>query len=275
MTTAPGAGAGRRPLALGILAVLTFGGGFLGQGWLRIGAPTAPPAVSAIVTDVLGGTGNQQPAQIQASITISNDGSQEVRVSRPTGPSDGVDIRRLDPGVLLVPAHQARQLNTDATLNCARPAPLAVPPLQLELGNGDQRELRIGGSGALLEACARAGPRARPLAVASESQIVDGQFTVWLSSPTGRPARVTSIRAGGVPLRGAGLPVEIAERAPGRIRLSAPEACPIPWRVVGLPTSLTVDLAPDSPTGSTSALDLPLGPQLAAWLLDTACRAGR
>jgi hypothetical protein len=271
--TAPGvrAGTGRRALSRCMVALLTFGVGFLGQGRLRIGARIAPPAVRAIVTDVLGGAGDRQPAKIQVSVTISNDGAQEVQVSGPAGSSDGVDVQWLGPGVLIVPAHQVRELNADTLLNCARPAALALPALRLELNNGDQRELRVGGSGALLEACTQAGPGARPLAVSPEHQIADGQFTIRLSSPTGRPVRVTAIRAGGVPLRGTGLPVQIAGPASGQVRLSAPDSCSIPWLVTGIPTSLTFDLAPDSPTGSTASLDLPLGPQLASWLLENSC----
>jgi hypothetical protein len=269
----PGAGIGRRRLVLGALALLTFGAGFLGQGRLQIGARTTPPAVSAIVTDVLGGTGDEQPAQIQIAITISNDGRQEVRVRGPSGPSGGVDVQRLDPGVLIVPARSQGQLNADASLDCARAAPLSVPPFQLELSNGDEQELRVGGSGALLEACAHAGNAVRPLAVSTQPQIVGGQLVVWLSSPTGRPARVTSIRAGGVPLSSLDLPARVAEQAPASVRLSAPESCPVPWRVTGVPTSLAVDLAPDSLTGSTSSLELAIGPQLATWLLEHACGA--
>ena len=100
------------------------------------------------------------------------------------------------------------------------------------------------------------------------------QLTIRLSSPTGRPAQVSAIRAGGVRLITTPAAVSVTGASPTRVRLTAPRSCPKQWQVTGVPSVLMLDLAA-SASGSTTTLQLRPGPALASWLLATSCAAAR
>jgi hypothetical protein len=260
---------------LGALAVLTFAVGYLGQGGWRIGTPTAP-AVSAIVTDVIGGAGVRHPARVQVSISVSNDGTDEIQVIKPMAAGQGTSVLSLAPAALVVPAGESALLNANVAVDCTLPSPLLLPAFGLKLINGDQWQLRIGGSGALLEACGRAVPKIRPLAVTA-GRTTNGRLALLVRSPTGRPLQITAIRAGGVRLAAPALPARVTGPAPVVVWLDPPPSCPMQWRVAGLPDALGFDLmpeagsGPDSVTGWISELDLSIGPALISWLLATSC----
>jgi hypothetical protein len=275
-------GNGRRTPVLALLAVLTFAVGYLGQGFWQVGARADPPVVSAIATDVIGGIGTRQPVRIRVTIAVANDGAQEVQVIAPEQPTPGVTVIGLDPGVLTVPAGRVGQLNADVAVHCEQETPLSLPALQIELIDGVRHRLGVSGSGVLLEACARGAPTVRPLiasipATKAGSSADQQSLTVTLRSPTGRPADVSAIRAGGVGLRTVPAAVSVAGTAPATVRLSAPRSCPLQWQVTGVPSALVFDLAPvpRSESGSVTSLQLKLGPELASWLLATSCSASR
>jgi hypothetical protein len=259
-----------RTLVLGVLIVVTFVVGYLGQGIWRIGARAAPAAVSAVATEVIGGAGDRQPVRVRVAIVVANHGPEEIRVIGPQRATAGVAIVRLDPRVLVIPAGRADRLNADTSLSCDRPVPLALPALQIQLIDGSRRQLDVGGSGLLLDACSRAAGRVRPLAVASTR--VDGeQLVIELSSPTGRLVDITAIRADGVSLAASPLPVSFSGQV--AVRLTAPRSCPVQWQVGGIPGSLALDLAATVDAGTVATVRLRIGPALTSWLLTTACEA--
>jgi hypothetical protein len=269
-----GGGLSRRTLALGALVLITFTVGFLSQGALRIGATPAPVAVSAIATDVIGETGSRQPVRVQISIAVANLGPDQVRVIGPGPPASGVNMIRTDPSALVVPGGRQGLLNADVSVRCDLPQPLALPELRIELTNGGRRQLAVGGSGVLLEACSHAAPEARPLAVATTR--VDGEhLVVELTSPTGRRAVVSAVRAGGKGLVASPLPVIVpaaAARTRSTVRLTAPQSCPTQWQVEGIPGSLAFDLAAAADSGPVTMIQIRLGSVLTSWLLATSCR---
>jgi hypothetical protein len=279
----PLGGISRRAIGLGVLALTAFGVGYLGQDSWGIGARSAPSAVSAIVTDVVGGTGNRQPVRVQVSLGVTNDGTDVVRVLRPDRRGQGTDFRSLTPSVLILEPGGHGQLEADVAIDCSLPKPLRLADLRIERRDGIRLGLRIGGSGMLLEACSRAATAVRPLVATLDptpetAAPADARLTVTLSSPTGRRADVTQIRAGGVPLLTLPpAPLTVAGKAEVVVRLTAPRTCPMQWRVAGIPSSLTMDLAPDSgagpetAAGSSAAIRVRLGPPLTTWLLATAC----
>jgi hypothetical protein len=279
------AATGRRTLGLGLLALLTFAIGFLGQGLWRIGVRAEPPAISAIATDVIGGAGNRLPIRTRVTIAVANHGADEIQVINPADAAAGVSVIDLEPPVLTVRPGQVGQLNADIAVRCDQATPLLLPALRVELIDGVRSRLPVGGSGLLQEACSRAAAPIRPLAVSigagstgptpsAKTQLAGG-LTIALSSPTGRPARVSAIRAGGVDLAATPLPVSVAAGAPVGVRLSAPGTCPVQWQVIGIPRTLEFDLAASSPSGSVSTVQLPVGPVLTSWLLANSCPATR
>jgi hypothetical protein len=268
-------GPDRRLLLLGVLALLTFTGGYLGQGSWRVGARAQAPVISAIATDVTGGAGSRQPIRVQVTIAVANDGTDQIQVLDPGTTAPGVTVVGLDPRVLTVPAGRVRQVNADIALNCDRPDPLALPALRVELIDGVQRRLEVGGSGVLLEACSRAVAAVRPLAAsigrAQASGPSDPRLAIMLTSPTGRAVDVSAVRAGGVSLSAEPRTVSVAGTGPATVRLSAPRSCPEQWRVNGIPGALAFDLAPAPPSGSVTTVQLSLGTPLTSWLLATSC----
>jgi hypothetical protein len=280
------AGSGRHLVPLVLLVLVTFMVGYLGQGFWRIGARAGPPSISAIATDASGGVGSREPVRVRVTIAVVNDGSDQIQVVGAAAASPDVTVFGLVPDGLAVPAGQVGQLTADVAVHCERATPLAFPALQVELIDGVQRALEVGGSGKLLEACARAVATVRPLAVSaaptkSGSASTPGansatrRLGLLLSSPTGRPADVVAIRAGGVNLLATPLPVSVAGTEPITVRLIPPRSCPEQWQVSGLPSVLVFDLGPDSASGSVVSLQLKLGSPLTSWLLSTSCAVPR
>ena len=200
-----------RLIALGLVALLTFGVGFFGQGSWEVGAAT-PTAVSAIVTDVVGGAGSRKPVRVKISLAVTNSGAEPVRVLGPDSNGNGARLFGLSPSQLIIDPDVIGRIDADVGLDCDRPEPLLLPDLRLELPDGVRRGFPIGGSDLLLEACSRAAPAVRPLVAtvptpapspsptAPAARTGDRQFTVLLRSPTGRRSDVRAVRAGGVDL---------------------------------------------------------------------------
>jgi hypothetical protein len=289
----PAGGIGGRAVILGLLGLLTFAVGYLGQGSWRIGAPAGPSAISAIATDVAGGPGSRQPIRVQVSIAVANDGSDQIRVIGFAGADSAVAIMNLEPTSLIVGPGQVGALNADVSVRCDQATALRLPALDTELIDGVRQVLPVGGSGLLLEACSRGTPSVRPLAASivrstpgtgspsttpstttttgtNPSRDV-GPLIIRLTSPTGRRVDVVAIRAGGVSLLAEPFPVSVAGLAPALVRLTAPRTCPRQWQVPGAPRSLAFDLAPGSADGSLTTVPLRLGPELASWLLANSC----
>jgi hypothetical protein len=266
------------------LVLVTFLVGYLGQGFWRIGARAGPPSISAIATDASGGVGSREPVRARVTIAVVNDGSDQIQVvgSAPASADVPVAIFGLVPDNLVVPAGQVGQLTADVAVHCERPTALTLPALQVELIDGVQRALEVGGSGHLLEACARAVATVRPLAISpgptkpyrdstSDAGRATRRLSILLSSPTGRRADIGAIRAGGVNLLATPLPVSVAGTEPTAVQLIPPRSCPAQWQVSGVPSALTFDLDPDSASGSVVSLQLKLGSPLTSWLLSTSC----
>ncbi len=270
----PDAGPTRRLALLSGLAVATFALGWVGQGWWQFGGAAAPPAATATATDLIGGASSRQPLSIQLTLAVSNDGPEEIRVQGPTTPGPGTVITQVSPGLLVLPAGRAGQLQADVRVNCDRPVPLALPDLRIELIDGVHRGLPVSDSGLLLEACSRSRPTVRPLTVEVLPPAA-GRLRLRLTSPTGRAIRLHAVRAGGVDLAGSPVPVTIAGRTPVDIRLSAPPSCPPEWLAGGTPSALTFDLSPDAViaggAASTTSQPVIVGSGLIFWLLAASC----
>lgn len=291
MKLAPGVD--RRLLGLGLVGLLTFTVGFVGQGSWGVGAAT-PSSVGAVVTDVVGGVGSRKPVRVKISMAVTNSGPESVRVVGPDSNGTGVRMLALSPADLIIEPRAIGWIDADVTLDCERPEPLQLPDLRLELPDGVRRAFRIGGSGMLLEACSRAAPAVRPLIATiptapattpSPSGTSEDRLTVLLSSPTGRRSDVRAIRAGGAVLPMSPTTVTVAGPTPVAVHLTAPRPCPVQWQITGIPSALTIDLAPapkppEKPSSATqlgsssefgATLRLRLGPALTSWLLATSC----
>jgi len=296
----PARGVNRHVIGFGLVGLIAFGIGYLGQGSWGVGA-TNPSAASAIVTDVVGGAGSRKPVQVKVSLGVTNSGTEQIRVVGPDGNGNGTAVITLSPPRLRIRPGAIGRIDAEVSLDCDLPEPLRMPGLRLELRDGAVREIPVGGSGMLLEACSRAQPAVRPLAATMLAPAVpsdqptpttstppaqttttttdDGRLAVRLSSPTGRRTRVLAVRAGGVDLRMT--PVTVAGKAAVVVQLSAPLTCPVQWQITGIPSSLNLDVVPDpvpkagqapsSTTDSRATLRLRLGPALTTWLLATSC----
>lgn len=272
----------RQALGIGLVGLLTLTVGYVGQGSWGVGV-AVPTAVGATVTDVIGGASSQKPVRVTISLAVTNVGLEPVRVLLPDSNGTGTRVLGLAPADLLVDPGEIGRIDADATLDCRLPEPLRLPELQLELGDGTRRELQVGGSGMLLEACSRAAPAVRPLAATIVPPSPGGQLTVQLSSPTGRRTDVRAFRAGGAVLTMSTTRATVAGKVRTIVRLSAPKTCPVQWQLAGAPSALTADLTTpedQAPGGNVSArtpsgatVRLLLGPALASWLLATSCPA--
>jgi hypothetical protein len=272
MTTA--AGISRPTSGLVLFGLLAFVVGFVGQGSWGIGARAAPSAVTAVVTDVTGGAGNQRPVRVQIALAVTNHGQDEVRVHAPLTAGSATRVLALTPSALLVKPGETGQIDADVVLDCDVIQPLRLPDLELEQVDGRSRPIEISGSGPILEACARAVAEVRPLAVTVSPKQTDGRhWSVVLSAPTGRRLDITAIRAGGVPLLTPASPVTVSGPDQVAVRLTAPPTCPVQWLVAGMPSALAVDLVPGTDAGAT--LRVRVGPALTRWLLDTVCPRSR
>ena len=272
----PAAGIRRPAFGLGLIGLLSFVVGVLGQGSWGIGARAAPSAVSVAVTDVTGGAGNRRPVRAQLSLTITNLGTDEVSVLPPLTAGNGARVLGLQPPAPVVKPRTIAVVDADVALDCDATQPLQLPDLQLLMIDGVRRSVEIGDSGRILEACSRAVSAVRPLAVElgpiakdDSRPGQDRRRSIVLSSPTGRRIDVTAVRSGGVTLLTPPKPVTVTGSARVVVQLTAPATCPVQWRVAGIPSSLSVDLAPGSDAGAT--LRLRLGPPLTTWLLATSC----
>lgn len=275
------AGVSRPGLSLGLIGLLSFTIGVLGQGSWGIGARAAPSAITVAVTDVTGGAGNRRPVRAQLSLAITNEGTDEVRVIPPLTSGIGARVISLDPATLVVQPKAIGVLDADVALDCDATRPLQLPDLQLEMIDGLRRTVEISNSGRILEACLRAVIAVRPLAVelgpiAKKDNTRPGsdrQRSLVLSSPTGRRIDMIAVRSGGVTLLTAPTPVSVTGTARVVVQLTAPPTCPAQWQVIGVPSSLSIDLAPGSDAGAT--LRLRIGPPLTTWLLATSCPRSR
>lgn len=260
----------RGRLGLGLLGLAALGAGYLGQGSWGIGVRQDLSSVSAIVTDVTGGAGARQPARLQISVAVSNQGTDPVRVRVTERLGDGVSLDRAEPETLTVEAGATARLEAGISVRCMSDRPLRLPPLALVLPDGSEVPVTVGGSARLLEGCSRAASAARPLVVEAlpssgekDQESGDGgqpspgtRLRLELRSPTGPAHRITAIRAGGVPLRVSPSPLTVPPSATVRAELEPPASCPPHWQVNGLPTAVSVDLAAAVPTGRTE----PTGP---------------
>jgi hypothetical protein len=234
-----------RSAIIGSLVVACFAIGFAGQGHWRIGARPASAAVSAVALEAIGGSGGRQPVRVLVSIAVLNEGADPIRVLGTADGGAGVDPISLDPLDLSVDGGQVGRLNATLALDCRAPHTLRLPDVRIARLDAVRHTIAVGGSGLLLEACARSASRTRPLAITNIRQD-GGQLVLDVSSPTGRPARISAVRAGGVPLPAADLPLDVV--SPATVRLDAPRGCPREWLVGGIPSTVDVDLATPPPT---------------------------
>ena len=268
----------RRPAVLGWCALAAFAVRDLGQGSWTIGAGAAPSAVSAIITDVTGGPGGRQPIRVQALVAVSNLGTERVRVLEPARAGDENRGADPSPAVLDLEPGGRERLSAEISLDCRRTEPPQVPALEVERRDGSRVRLEIGGSDTLLEACARAAARFRPLTVTVTGPLNTETLAVEFHSPTGRRIDITAIRAGGIALAVPSAPVTVTGRSRTRLRLPAPKTCPAIWQTIGVPSALAVDISSrpaTSGTGAGATVTLAAEPALTTWLLATACAAAK
>lgn len=267
-------GTGPRALTPLLVGLIALAAGYFGQGSWAIGARPAPSATSATVTDVVGGADSRQPVRVQVRLAVINAGPDRIRVLEPLVPAGsgagvepGWPARDVEPG-------RIGWVDLTVALDCRSVGAPQLPDLQLELRDGTRTPLPVTDTGLLLEACARSATAVRPVAVTDPAVTGDGRLSVRLSSPTGRRVDVVAIRAGGVPLTGRPLPATVTGRSELVVRLEAPAGCRPEWRVSGLPSAVSVDLAPEPGSGARAAVQVRLGPVLTSWLLATSCQAG-
>lgn len=261
-----------RHYVLGAVLTCAFVAGFVGQGQWRIGARPASVAVSAAAVEAVGGAGVRPPVRVVVQVAVTNQGSDAIRVVGAVMKAPSAVPAVIDPRDAKVEPERVGRINLTVLLDCSSAGRLELPTLTIALPDADRRAVPITGAGRLVEACARSGPTTRPLT--GDDPVRDGaQLAFRLSSPTARRIVVTAVRAGGVRLPAAGLPLPVGPATP--LRLSAPKTCPQEWTVAGIPSTLTVDtLDTDDGTGAPASVPLKVGAPLTDWLLATACRPG-
>jgi hypothetical protein len=271
-----------------IVAVLALIGGLIvgyaGQSVVEIGAPSHV-SVSAGVMGSSGGIGGTQPVRVRLQVGVVNSGDAQVRVVGTWSDTVTTAVRGLTPSVIEVPGGSTGALAIDVALQCTWPSELTLPTLRLEEPNGEEQPLPLSGASALIDACMRGIPPARPIAVVSaqpvEQPVKRGQkakpdrLKLVLNSPTGRPMQIVRLSAGSVPIAQtsdrpgdyttAGWNAVLGQGGPTTLTLAAPATCPDAWLTAGVPSALRADL-PDG-----SAVLLQVGRPLTSWLLDTAC----
>jgi hypothetical protein len=263
-----------------LLAVFILVAGFVvgsaGQSAVPLGA-AAEVSVSAAVIGASGGVRESQPIRVSLRVGLINNGSSRVRVVGSWADTVTTAIAGVIPAVLSLDAGSAGQLTLDVALRCTWPAELTLPALRVEAPNGQPVKVPVAGAQALTQACTAGAATARPMALVSATPVADdrtglaseqGRLDLTVRSPTGRGMRVRQIRAGGQELPM--IPVEpVVSSSVVTIGVRAPAGCPAAWKIMGIPSTVTLDL-----TGGAQ-ITLLVGKPLTDWLLRTTCPPDR
>ena len=244
-------------------------------GWTayRVTSPPGDPArgVVAAVTGAnaaAASTSTTQPLRrALLAITIANPGTETVRVDGYAYTSRSSGAVGLDEPTAHVSPGERVEITVDVSLDCGRAAPLLLPDLVIEESDGGRRQVpAVGAVAALMAICATGPPAGQPVTVTGTRRDGDA-LVVQITAPSNRRTALRTVRATGVVLEAAGLPLRVDRRGQ-ELRLTPPAACPRAWREDGIPQYLDIEVDTVGP----SIAQVRVGKPLATWVLDVVCR---
>jgi hypothetical protein len=254
----------RRPLAAGVAAALLAGA--------AVGFAAAEPpgdearGVSATVTGASAASSDDATRRALLAIAVVNPGTQNIRVAGYVATARSSAVTGLDRPLAHVSPGEKVEITVDVALRCSAAAPLLVPPLQVEEEDGGRRGVAVVGAvAALTDLCAEGTDDGHPILAGGTRRDGD-DLLVEIVAPSNRRTEIRAVRATGVALDAADLPVTVG-RQPLLVRLRPPAECPAAWRQDGIPTGLDLEIDAAGP----AVVRLPVGAPLAQWALDVVC----
>jgi hypothetical protein len=267
----------RRPGGRRAVALLTAGLLGLLLGWSGDAAWRSAQAddarlrtagLSVVVSDAQRTDESALRTSAELTIEVTNLGLVPMAVVGSELTYDAAAVVSIEPPQFTVPVDGSRSALLQVAVGCRSAQPLDLPPLQARAPDGSLLSVVVDGAGQVLTQLCDSGPEVdqvlRAVAIARDGV----RLRIALMAPGGRTTEVQSVRAGGVALTGRPLPAMI-EGVPRSIWLQPPIDCPETWRQTGLPQDLQIDVD----IGTDATVTLPIGYQLASWLLDGPCAA--
>jgi hypothetical protein len=248
----------------------------LAAGLLLTGAVVAfaaakPPddAARGVVAAVTGASAASSPDEarrVLLAIAIANPGTESVRVAGYAPTTKSSAATQFDRPTAHVGAGEMVEITVDVQLRCGSPAPPVLPRLVIAEEDGGRRSVTVVGAvAALTELCAEGPAPGHPLTVTGTRR-EGADLVVDVAAPSNRRTSIQGVRATGVVLDAAALPLRV-DRHPTSLRLRPPPACPNAWREDGIPTRLDVEVDTSGP----GSVRLVVGTPLARWALDVVC----
>jgi hypothetical protein len=256
----------RTPLVAALAAVLLIVAAW--AAYAVTDAPTDPArGVVAAVTGASAASSPEVVRRVLLSITVANPGREAVSVVGYAPTTRSSAATGLDRPDATVGAGERVELTVDVSLDCTRSAPLLLPDLLIQTQDGRRRAIPAVGSVAALSGLCGEGPEAaHPLSVRGVRRSDRSALVVTLVAPSNRRTEVTAVRAAGVDLDAAALPLRV-DRNGAELRILPPGACPGAWEQDGIPTVLELQVESSGPT----IVEVTVGKPLVEWALDIAC----